>query len=130
MENWYLPITIVPGIGLLILSTSNLLVTLSNEIKTLISEQKQECTNLLILQKLKQLKLLNWVMVFFYVSVACLVISGLVAGLYLKVGLRYNPSMYISILGIKFVLTGLLGLIIYSFRAVKIRQNQFKNSLN
>ena len=130
MENWYLPITIIPGIGLLILSTSNLLVTLSNEIKTLISEEKQECTNLLIQQKLKQLKLLNWSMVLFYISVACLVISGLVTGLYLKVELRYNPSMYISILGIKFVLTGLLALIIYSFRAVKIRQNQFKNSLN
>ena len=38
MENWYLPITIVPGLGLLVLSTSNLLGQLSLEIKNLITE--------------------------------------------------------------------------------------------
>lgn len=39
MENWYLPITIVPGVGLLILSTSNLMVILSDELNGLINTQ-------------------------------------------------------------------------------------------
>ncbi len=80
MENyWYLPITIVPGLGLLILSTSNLMVTLSNEISAMI-EYSQEKT--IITRKLTQLKLLNMAMVFFYVAVALLLISAVINGLY------------------------------------------------
>ena len=82
MENWYLPITIVPGIGLLILSTSNLMVTLSNELIVLIKEQSKNES--IILRKLKQLKTLNRAMVLFYIAVACLVIAGLIGGLQLK----------------------------------------------
>jgi hypothetical protein len=128
MENWYVPITIIPGVGLLILSTSNLLVELSHEIKTLISEKNK--SNLLIKNKLRQLKLLNAAMVFLYLSVASLVISGLTSGLYLSAGLNFKASIYITILGIIFVLAGLLTLVVYSFKAVKIRQNQFKEILN
>ncbi|MFT7050169.1 MAG: hypothetical protein ACJAZK_000760 [Psychroserpens sp.] len=63
MENWYLPITIVPGIGLLILSTTNLMVTLSNELSGLINEQSKDDS--IIHRKLAQLKTLNRTMVFF-----------------------------------------------------------------
>ncbi|WP_179338724.1 hypothetical protein [Winogradskyella ludwigii] len=120
MENWHLPITIVPGLGLLILSTSNLMVTLSNEINALIENSKQEA---IIVRKLKQLKLLNMAMVFFYVAVALLLVSAVCNGLYAI----DKVSLYISILAIIFALIGLISLIIYSFRAVTIRQNQFKN---
>ncbi|MBF8150597.1 hypothetical protein ITJ86_11860 [Winogradskyella sp. F6397] len=120
MENWYLPITIVPGLGLLILSTSNLMVTLSNEIDAMIENSKQEAT---IVIKLKQLKLLNMAMVFFYVAVALLLVSAVGNGLYTI----DKASLYISVLAIIFALIGLISLIIYSFRAVSIRQNQFKN---
>ena len=78
MENWYLPITIVPGIGLLILSTSNLIVTLSNELSGLIKEHSKD--EPIILRKLVQLKILNRAMVFFYISVACLAIAGIESG--------------------------------------------------
>ena len=120
MENWYLPITIVPGLGLLILSTSNLMVTLSNEIDAMIENSKQEAT---IVIKLKQLKLLNMAMVFFYVAVALLLVSAVGNGLYTI----DKASLYISVLAIIFALIGIISLIIYSFRAVSIRQNQFKN---
>ncbi|GAA4275851.1 DUF2721 domain-containing protein [Aquimarina mytili] len=126
MENWYVPITIVPGIGLLILSTSNLLVALSTEIKSLIADTNSEQ---LIERKLKQLKLLNNAMVFLYISVACFVISGLVSGLFISTGAKFNSSIYITITGIIFALLGLIALIIYSFKAVKIRQDQFQNTL-
>lgn len=126
MENWYVPITIVPGVGLLILSTSNLLVALSNEIKSLIMESNNY--NTLIDSKIRQLKLLNAAMVFLYVSVACLVVSGLTSGLYLSVGFDFKASIYITILGIIFTLAGLLALIVYSFKAVKIKQDQFKET--
>ncbi|AXT56613.1 DUF2721 domain-containing protein [Aquimarina sp. AD1] len=125
MEHWYLPATIIPGIGLLILSTSNLLVNLSTEIKTLITEDiiKEQ----LIERKLRQLKLLNSAMVFLYIAVASFVISALVSGIYKSIDTDFNATIYITIAGITSALLGLIALIIYSFRAVKIRQDQYHN---
>lgn len=122
MGNWYLPITIVPGLGLLILSTTNLMVTLSNEIKAMIRDSGEKS---IIIKKLSQLRLLNITMVFFYVSVALLFISVVTSGLY---NLE-KISLYISVLAITLAIIGLLLLVIYSFRAVIIRQNQFKKLL-
>ena len=120
--NWYLPITILPGLGLLILSTSNLMVTLSNEINKMIKDSSERS---IIIKKLSQLRLLNMTMAFFYVSVALLFISVVIKGLY-----NFDKvSLYISVLAIVLVIVALLFLIIYSFRAVKIRQNQFKKVL-
>lgn len=121
MENWYLPITIVPGLGLLILSTSNLMVTLSNEISAMLDTAKAKT---IIVRKLKQLKLLNMAMVFFYVAVALLLVSAVCNGLYAI----DKASLYISVLAIVFALLGLFSLVLFSFRAVSIRQNQFNNN--
>lgn len=128
MENWYLPITIVPGIGLLILSTSNLMLMLSNEINTIINNKSGDES--IISRKLSQLKLLNRSMVFFYISVACLVSSGLITGLNTSIGSKTTITIYISIVGIIVFLLGLISLIIYSYRAVNIRQEQFKKTFN
>jgi predicted ferric reductase len=122
MENWYLPITIVPGLGLLILSTSNLMVTLSHEISAMLDAAKEKT---IIARKLKQLKLLNMAMVFFYVAVALLLISAVCNGLYAI----DKVSLYISVLAIVFALMGLFALVTFSFRAVSIRQSQFNNNL-
>ncbi len=124
MENWYLPITIIPGIGLLILSTSNLMVSISNEIDTLInSENKLEE---IIHKKLTQLKLLNRTMVLFYIAISCLVVAALLGGINTKLDIVWDIAIYvIIILGIIILLIGLLSLIQYSYRAVSIRQDQF-----
>ncbi|WP_430410453.1 hypothetical protein [Kordia sp.] len=123
MENWYLPITIIPGIGLIILSTSNLMVALTNELDKLINTCKDET---IINQKLAQLKLLNKAMVFFYVAIALLLTSGVIAG----INDIYNVSTYLGILAIVVSTFGLISLIIYSVRSVNIHQNQFKNRSN
>ncbi|MDB2606963.1 hypothetical protein N9Y48_04230 [Zobellia sp.] len=122
MENWYLPITIVPGLGLIILSTSNQLLSLSGEIAVLI----EPCLQVdIIKRKLSQLKLLNKTLVFFYGSVALLLIAALVNAVYNQQRL----SMSIGVLAVALALIGLLLLVIYSFKAVKIRQDQFKNKI-
>ena len=126
MENWYLPITLVPGIGLLILSTSNLMVTLTNELSGFIKEQSKDAS--IILRKLAQLKTLNRAMVFFYIAVACLAIAGLIGGLELSA--VKNSATYISVIGIVIMILGLLSLIKYSYKAVNIRQDQFKTKFN
>jgi len=126
MKNRHLPITIIPGIGLLILSTSNLMVTLSNELSGLIKEQSKD--DAIISQKIAQLKILNRAMVLFYIAVACLAVSGLIGSLQFKV--IENSATYISVLGIVIMLLGLLSLIKHSYRAVSIQQDQFKTKFN
>ena len=123
MGSWYLPMTIVPGLGLLILSTSNLMVTLSNEIKAMISSSGSKD---IISRKLSQLKLINLAMVFFYSSIAFLLVSALISGASKIQGI----SLYISKLAIFFAFLGLIILMFYSFRAVGIRQNQFSNQID
>ena len=122
--DWYIPITIVPAVGLILLSTSNLLIALSTEIKDLI--KGNSATEQLIQTKLRQLKRLSWAMIFLYVSVASFVISGLIGGIY-QSGHRMvsDVSIYIVVLGIFMSLAALFILIAYALSALKIRQNQF-----
>ncbi|PWL37776.1 hypothetical protein DKG77_13460 [Flagellimonas aquimarina] len=128
MESWYVPITIVPGIGLLLMSTSTLLGALSTEIKNLIEDHVDY--EALLRRKLTQLKLVNYAMVFLYVSVACFVLSGLIAGLYESTHtMNDDIPIYFSVIGILSCLTALILLTLFSFRAVKIKQDQFKEKL-
>jgi len=126
MENWYIPITIIPGIGLLILSTSNLMVTLSSEINILIHNDDEN--EAIINRKLIQLKLLNRAMVLFYIAISCLVVAALIGGISVQFGVETTLTLYVIILGISILLLGLFWLIKYSYRAVSIRQDQFKIS--
>ncbi|MEM8847001.1 MAG: hypothetical protein AAFY00_00285 [Bacteroidota bacterium] len=122
--DWYIPITIVPAIGLIILSTSNLLIALSSEIKELI--KGKNTVEPLIQVKLKQLKRLSWAMILLYVSVASFVVSGLIAGVY-ESGHQMvsDVSIYVVVLGIFVALAALFILIAYALSALRIRQNQF-----
>ena len=63
-------------------------------------------------------------MVFFYIAVAYLAIAGLIGGLQLS--FIKNSASYINIIGILIIILGLLSFIRYSYRAVTIRQDQFK----
>lgn len=128
MENWYIPISIIPGIGLLILSTSNLMVSLSTEINTLIHSTDEN--DMIINRKLVQLKLLNRAMVLFYIAISCLVTAALIGGISLKLDTEATLALYVIILGIMMLLFGLFWLIKYSYRAVSIRQDQFKIKFN
>jgi hypothetical protein len=102
------------------------MVTLSNELNGFINGKSIDES--IISRKLVQLKTLNRAMVFFYISVACLAIAGLIGGLQLR-GLK-NSATYISVIGIVIMILGLFFLIKYSYRAVSIRQDQFKTTFN
>lgn len=122
MENWYVPITILPGVALLILSTSNLLIALSNEIKQRISEnQDREVT----LKKLRQLKLLNRGLVGFYVGSGCMVGAGLQDFLAYSI----NLSKILMLTGTLSIFISIAFLILFSVRAVHIRQEEFNDSV-
>ncbi len=128
MSEWFFPMTLLPGVGLLIMSTSNLAMGLSNEIAMLLNEKNGNPK--IIKQKIKQLSRINKSLTAFYVSCATLVISGLIGG----VGQDYSSAikgmsewlLWLSILCIFFAL---ILLMIYSANAVKIKQRQFEERL-
>lgn len=56
-ENWVFPLTILPGIGLMIASTTSWSVALTNEINQLF--ERIECDREILGRKIRQLKLIN-----------------------------------------------------------------------
>jgi len=128
METWYLPITILPGIGLLILSTTHLIVSLNNEMESLLEEAGSN--QFLMHQKLSQMKLLTYSMSGFYISTALMVFSGLVSfSQQFEVNAFVNFGSSILLTGVAFIFISLLILIWYSVRAVKIRRLHFQQCL-
>lgn len=126
MENWYVPITILPGIGLLILSTSNLLIALSTEIAERIKLKK--CNDVITKLKLRQLNLLNKGLVGLYLGAGSMVMSGMLSGIQNFYEISKNIGLIFMLIGVLSIFISIAYLIIYSLRAVKIRQNQFKES--
>jgi uncharacterized membrane protein (DUF485 family) len=128
MEKWYLPITILPGIGLLILSTARLMVSLNKEMEALL----KEATNFehLLQKKLQQLRLLTLSLTGLYISTALMVLSGLVSFLKnVAAGAAATWGLAILLLGVALIFISLVLLIIYSVKAVNIRQGHFEQCL-
>jgi len=115
---WYVPLTIIPGIGLLILSTTHLIVSLNAEISTL-KKDREEGVDTIVRLKLAQLTRLSIAVSFKYLGVLFFLLSGVVRGLdeaYLGVG----KSLLLG--GVLLVSVSILILVVYSFKAVVIRR--------
>ena len=113
---WYIPMTIIPGIGLIILSTSNIMLALNNEISNL--EDRQSRKNEIIKSKLSQLKSLSISIVFQYLGVLFFLLSGIVASV-LKTD--FIPQVLLFI-GVGVISISILLLLFYSIKSVSIRQ--------
>jgi hypothetical protein len=118
---WYLPITVLPGIGLLILSTSNLLRSLNKEIIKLNSDRK--IYSEIISLKIKQLKRLNWSLVFLYLGVLFFLLAGMTGAAFHQENLLMGFYM---IAGLMVLILAILLLIIYSFKSVFIREKHLR----
>ena len=125
MDKWYIPVTFLPGISLLILSTSNIILALSTEINSLIEEHKKDH---ILLNKIKQLRLLTNALTGFYITAAAFVLSG---GLgFLLEAEKSQIPQYTLYLGVLCTFVSLSLLIIYAYRAVSIRKQQFNHMKN
>jgi len=114
---WYIPLTIIPGVALLILSTTNLIVSLNAEITALRKEKSEEIKHIVKL-KLGQLTKLSVAISFLYFAVLLLLFSGVVQGLS---DIYQTVGKYLLLGSILFVTTAISILIVYSIKAVKIR---------
>lgn len=126
MEKWFIPITLLPGVGLFLLSTSNLLIALTKNISELMKEGASEK---LIRVKLSQLSLISRAMIFFYVSVGFLILGGLLGGLLTDSEQTHNIMLVLTLAGIIFLLIAAVLMIIYAYRAVGIRKWQLEEML-
>lgn len=129
MDKWYIPITILPGVGLLLLSTSNLIIALNNEIKQLLDAQ--DCNAKLVSHKIGQQGILSYAMIALYLSAGAMVLAGLFDGLSdwgIHVGV--SSGIIVMLCGVILIFIAILLLILYSSRAVKVRKEQYSNFIN
>ena len=127
MDNWYVPITLLPSIGFFIVATTSVSNALSGEIARLIEHQKH-AERMTITKKLQQLKIVNIALVFLYAGGVFLALAGLIAGLQFSTMINFELTIAILICGgIGLTITALCLLMIYSMRAVRIKERQFKN---
>jgi len=117
---WYAPLTILPAIGMIILSTSNFLVSLNNEIYQL--EKDKNVNGWIINQKLKQLKRLGIANALLYSSAILFMFSALSKAIY-DTDMLFNCLMIIAVL---LVTVALSFLFIHSIKAIKIRHKHLK----
>jgi len=118
---WYIPMTIIPGIGLLILSTSNIMLALNMEINELEMELNPNIG--IIRSKLSQLKRLSIAIVFLYIGVLLFLVAGV-----LKSINDEAMGLFTGLLltGVGSVIVSIIFLLIHSVKAVRIRQRHLK----
>lgn len=127
--DWYLPITIIPGLGMLILSTTSQMMTLSSEIGNLLSSKCTEFQHKISDRKIKQLGLLTRASALLYLATGIYVLSGILGVIFENKSILDLPSITLYI-GTVLVFIALTLLILYAFRAVGIRKMQFDNNHN
>lgn len=117
---WYGPLTVLPALGLLIMSTSNFIVSLNSEIIDL--EKAEVIKEKIIIQKLKQLKRLGFANASFYAASLLFLLAGL------SNAFTFSEAMfeYFMLAGVLGTTIGLTFLFIHSLKSVQIRQQNLK----
>lgn len=124
---WYLPITIIPGIGMLILSTSTQMLSVSEELRGLLSKKCTPFEHDISRRKLLQLGLLTRASALLYTATGFYVLSGILGVIIDRDDPWAMPSVLLYI-GTMLAFVAIILLIAYAFRAVKIRRLQFDNN--
>ncbi|MFT4665659.1 MAG: branched-subunit amino acid transport protein AzlD [Polaribacter sp.] len=123
--DWYIPITILPAVGLLILSTTTQMMGLSTEIGGILSERCTHFEHKISALKIKQLSRLTRATALLYVSAACFVLAGILGAILPEVmGVNEKLPQYVLLLGVVLLLFALGLLINYGFNTIGIRKMQ------
>ena len=117
---WYGPLTVLPAIGLIIMSTGNFIVHLNNEIVEM--EMSEKPNEEIISLKLSQLKRLGIANASLYA--ACLFF--LLAGLATTIFENHEFQKIFMIIGVVLTTVALSFLFVHSFKAVSIRHRRLK----
>ena len=118
---WIIPITVLPGIALIVLSTSNLVISLNKEITQL--NKERDLYRDIIGLKLIQLKRLNWSLVLLYIGVLFFLTSGVLGAVTDPENIYPTSSMFA---GVVVLISAIILLIIYGFKSIYIRERHLK----
>ena len=121
MDEWYIPISIIPSIALLLTSTTQLTLGITTELYK--KQENYKKYEHIINAKLRQIKLLSATSVLLYISLAVLVATVLLSGLGICTSMHTDIGMLVSI---TLFFTALIVMIVFSINAYTIRQRQFK----
>jgi uncharacterized membrane protein (DUF441 family) len=114
---WIIPITVLPGIALIVMSTSNILLSLNNEV-TLLNKEKEKYREIIRL-KLIQMKRLNWSLVLLYIGILIFLVSGVLGAITDPENIYTVSSM---VAGVVVLIMAIVLLIIFGFKSINIRK--------
>ena len=126
--SWIFPLTILPGIGMLIMSTTHWCSSLASEINE--SLNSQLFSKPLIKKKIRQLNLINRTLVLLYICTGLCAVAGFFGALCQENGL--NGTLIMNILltsGILVLVIATVMLIIFAAKATTIKQEQLEERL-
>jgi hypothetical protein len=122
---WYLPITILPGLGMLIFSTTSQMMTISTEVGNLLSTKCSDFEHRIVDLKIKQIQRLTYAATLLYFAAGAYVLSGIVGAMMSN----YTTASHVTlIVGTIALLIALCLLVFYSFRTIRIRKLQFEHN--
>ena len=114
---WIIPITVLPGIALIVMSTSNILLSLNNEV-TMLNKEKEKYSDIIRL-KLIQMRRLNWSLVLLNIGILIFLVSGVL-------GAITNPeniyTVFSMVAGVLVLIMAIVLLIIFGFKSINIRK--------
>lgn len=125
MMEWYFPITIIPAMGLLIMSTTSLILGISGEIGHILKDGCTSFEHKLAGLKIKQLTRLTRAVTFLYVCCALMVLAGVTDATNLLDNFQIGPVVFA--LGILLFFVSLILLIVFGINTIKIRKMEFEN---
>jgi sterol desaturase/sphingolipid hydroxylase (fatty acid hydroxylase superfamily) len=129
--DWYIPITILPAVGLLIVSTTAQMMGLSTEIGGILSEKCTPFEHEISGLKIKQLTRLTRATALFYVSAACFVLAGILGAILPEsIGISQNIPQFVLLVGVVLTLIALCLMIIYGIKTITIRKMQHEFNLH
>ena len=124
--DWYIPITILPAVGLMIMSTTAQMVALSGEVGNLLSgDSCSPFEHKIAGLKIKQLTRLTRATAFLYISAACFVLAGILGAILTEeMGFNQRVPRIVLLIGVFLLLFALGLLIVYGVKTITIRKMQ------
>lgn len=112
---WYIPISLLPGIAILIMSTGNFIVALNSELKEL--KKQYTLYEVIIKLKIKQLRRLSIAIAGLYLSVFVFTLLGF----FIWFGVPEVIDYCILVIAFLIMTYAVYLLVSFSIRAIKIR---------
>lgn len=112
---WYIPISLLPGIAILIMSTGNFIVALNSELKEL--KKQYKLYEVIIKLKIKQLRRLSIAIAGLYLSVFVFTLLGF----FIWFGVPEVIDYCILVIAFLIMTYAVYLLVSFSIRAIKIR---------